>query len=100
MFNVGPLELLLVLAIALIVLGPKKLPEVGRSVGRGLREFRGALSAGPDRESEPLAGIDWSEHGEVPGEEGLAGEERRRREQEEFHRVQAEEEARARRSFS
>ena len=42
--NVGPLELMLVMAIALIVLGPKKLPEVGRSVGKGLREFKGALS--------------------------------------------------------
>ena len=38
--NVGPMELVLVLAVALIVLGPKKLPEVGRSLGRGLREFR------------------------------------------------------------
>jgi sec-independent protein translocase protein TatA len=42
--NVGPLELLVVMIIALIVLGPKRLPEVGRSVGRGLREFRGGLS--------------------------------------------------------
>ncbi len=48
--NVGPLELMLVMAIALIVLGPKKLPEVGRSVGKGLREFKGALS-GASRET-------------------------------------------------
>ena len=48
--NVGPLELMLVMAIALIVLGPKKLPEVGRSVGKGLREFKGALS-GQSRDS-------------------------------------------------
>ncbi|MDP8968543.1 MAG: twin-arginine translocase TatA/TatE family subunit, partial [Actinomycetota bacterium] len=38
-FNLGPGELLLILAIALVVLGPKKLPEVGRSLGRGMREF-------------------------------------------------------------
>ena len=43
--NVGPLELVIVLVIALIVLGPKKLPEFGRSVGRGMREFRGALTS-------------------------------------------------------
>jgi sec-independent protein translocase protein TatA len=43
-FQVGPLELVVVLAIALIVLGPKKLPEVGRSLGRGMREFRSSLS--------------------------------------------------------
>ena len=53
--NVGPLELVVVLVIALIVLGPKKLPEVGRSIGRGLREFKGALSGGEDRD-EPDPG--------------------------------------------
>jgi sec-independent protein translocase protein TatA len=42
--NVGPLELLIVLIIALIVLGPKRLPEVGRSLGKGMREFRDSLS--------------------------------------------------------
>ena len=42
--NVGPMELIIVLVIALIVLGPKKLPDVGRSVGRGMREFKSALS--------------------------------------------------------
>jgi sec-independent protein translocase protein TatA len=47
--NVGPLEILLVAIIALIVLGPQRLPEVARSVGRGMREFRQALSdAGSD----------------------------------------------------
>ena len=51
--NVGPLELVVVLIIALIVLGPKKLPEVGRSVGRGLREFKSALSGGGDEGDEP-----------------------------------------------
>ena len=42
--NIGPMELIIVLAIALIVLGPKKLPEVGRSVGKGMREFKESLS--------------------------------------------------------
>ena len=49
--NVGPMELVLVLAVALIVLGPKKLPEVGRSLGKGMRDFRDALS-GHDRDDE------------------------------------------------
>jgi sec-independent protein translocase protein TatA len=44
-FNVGPLELIIVLAIALIVLGPKKLPEFGKSIGSGMREFKDSLSA-------------------------------------------------------
>jgi len=38
--NIGFPELLIILAIALLIFGPKKLPEVGRSIGRALREFR------------------------------------------------------------
>ena len=53
MFNIGPLELLVVLIIALIVLGPQRLPEVARSVGRGMREFRSALEHDDEDEDEP-----------------------------------------------
>jgi sec-independent protein translocase protein TatA len=42
MGNVGPFELIIILVLALIVFGPKRLPEIGRSVGRGLKEFRRA----------------------------------------------------------
>ncbi|KKM11935.1 hypothetical protein SY88_05935 [Clostridiales bacterium PH28_bin88] len=42
LFNIGPWELILILAVALVVVGPKKLPEMGRAVGNGLREFRKA----------------------------------------------------------
>ena len=42
--SIGPMELIIVLVIALIVLGPKKLPEVGRSVGQGMREFKDSLA--------------------------------------------------------
>jgi sec-independent protein translocase protein TatA len=41
--SIGPLELVVVLAIALIVLGPKRLPDAGKSLGRGIREFKGAI---------------------------------------------------------
>lgn len=41
-FNIGPAELLVVMAIALIVFGPKKLPEIGRGIGSALREFNRA----------------------------------------------------------
>ncbi|MDX6639005.1 MAG: sec-independent protein translocase protein TatA [Solirubrobacteraceae bacterium] len=49
--NVGAPELIIILIIALIVLGPKKLPEVGRSVGKGMREFKESL-AGNDEDEE------------------------------------------------
>lgn len=44
MFNVSPLEMMVIAVIALIVFGPQRLPEMARSVGRGMREFRAALS--------------------------------------------------------
>ena len=52
MANVGPFELIIVLVIALVVLGPKRLPEVGRSVGKGMREFKDALAGERDRKLE------------------------------------------------
>ena len=42
--NVGPLEIAVVLVIVLLVFGPKRLPELGKSVGKGIREFKGSLS--------------------------------------------------------
>lgn len=45
MFNISPLEMIVLLVIALIVLGPQRLPEMARSLGRGMREFRAALSS-------------------------------------------------------
>lgn len=51
-FSVGPMELVIVLVIALVVLGPKRLPEAGKAVGRGLREFKGAISGATSDESE------------------------------------------------
>ena len=42
--GIGPMELVIVLVIALIILGPKRLPEVGRSIGHGMREFKDSIS--------------------------------------------------------
>jgi sec-independent protein translocase protein TatA len=48
--SIGPMELIVVLAIALIVFGPKRLPELGRSLGNGMREFRSSVSGSTDKE--------------------------------------------------
>jgi sec-independent protein translocase protein TatA len=48
----GPLELMVILVIALIVLGPQKLPEAARSVGKGMRELKESLSGDDDDERD------------------------------------------------
>ena len=47
--SIGPMELVIVLVIALLVVGPKKLPELGRSLGGGMREFKDGISGKSDR---------------------------------------------------
>lgn len=54
MFNIGPWELILILIVALIVVGPGKLPEVGKAVGKGLREFKKATSGIQEEITESL----------------------------------------------
>ncbi len=68
--NVGPLELAIVLIIALVVFGPKRLPELGRSLGRGIREFRGSVS-GDHGEPDPSGEI---EPPKEPADKGAEGE--------------------------
>jgi sec-independent protein translocase protein TatA len=61
--NIGPMELIVVLAIALIVLGPKRLPEAGKSLGRGIRQFKASIGGRDDehdddaRHTEPVASV-------------------------------------------
>ena len=65
--NVGPLELAIVLIIALVIFGPKRLPELGRSMGRGIREFRSSI-AGKDDDEEDSSQPAQIEGAEKPGE--------------------------------
>ena len=50
--GIGPMELIVVLVIALVIFGPKKLPDLGRSIGGGMREFKNSIT-GDDREDLP-----------------------------------------------
>lgn len=51
--NIGPMEVIIVLVIALIILGPKKLPEMGKSLGKGMREFKDTIS-GSEKDDETV----------------------------------------------
>lgn len=63
-----PTHLLFILVIALLVLGPKRLPEVGRSLGRGLRDFRHALSGEDTHDEVPLTQTSVTEPAKPSGE--------------------------------
>ncbi len=78
MFNLGPEEILLILILALLVFGPKRLPEVGRTIGRSLREFRRTSEQirsefsmsledeGDDFETQERPGYETPGSGELP----------------------------------
>lgn len=51
--NIGPLEIGIVLLIALVVFGPKRLPSLGRSAGEGLRQFKSSVSDFHEKDSAP-----------------------------------------------
>jgi sec-independent protein translocase protein TatA len=53
MFNsIGPLEIIIVLAILLLIFGPKRLPGLGKSVGTGLREFKDSVTGDKDKDDD------------------------------------------------
>jgi sec-independent protein translocase protein TatA len=50
--NIGPLELAIVLVIALVIFGPKRLPDLGKSLGSGMREFKDSLTGRDDDDDD------------------------------------------------
>ena len=55
MLDISPIQILIVLVIALLVFGPKRLPEMSKSIGRGIREFKGAILDDDDAPRRPPA---------------------------------------------
>jgi len=53
--SLGPMETLLILGLALLVLGPKRLPDAGRAMGRGMREFKDAVTGARADQAELAA---------------------------------------------
>jgi sec-independent protein translocase protein TatA len=52
-FGIGATEMIILLVVILVVFGPKRLPEMGRSLGKGMREFKDSIS-GKDDDDEPV----------------------------------------------
>lgn len=55
--NIGPLEIAIVLVIVLVIFGPKRLPELGKSMGNGIREFKGSITGdkSEDKQAKKLS---------------------------------------------
>jgi len=93
MGNIGPMELVVVLVIALVVLGPKRLPEAGKSIGKGIREFKSAIGGATGSTESRLESWNPDE------DEDLFAEERRAEEARRFEEQQGADEAAARGHF-
>jgi len=66
--NIGPLEIIVVLIIALIVFGPKRLPELGNSLGKGIREFKDSVTGENKDDDEDVKAIQTSQATTTPAE--------------------------------
>ena len=64
--NIGPLELIIVLVIVLLIFGAKRLPEVGRGLGTGMREFKDSVTGKDDDHKELSASNDPQTTGQAP----------------------------------
>ncbi|WP_217924752.1 Sec-independent protein translocase subunit TatA/TatB [Miltoncostaea oceani] len=62
MFDISPVQIMIVLAIALLVFGPKRLPDLGRNLGRGIRDFRDGISG--DGKSDSVTSMEDEFHEE------------------------------------
>jgi sec-independent protein translocase protein TatA len=52
--QIGPMELIIILVIVILVLGPKRIPAAIKSVGKGVRSFRNTVGSGDDDDDDPV----------------------------------------------
>ena len=76
-FNLGVTELLVIMLILLLVFGAKRLPEIGSSMGKGIREFKKSISEVKDSISEPEDGAQSSRQIDAPSDAVRGGEPRK-----------------------
>ena len=68
--NIGAPEIIIILVIVLVIFGPKRLPDLGRSLGRGMREFKDSVTGKDSDRDEELEAGTGSERGETAGATG------------------------------
>lgn len=68
--SVGPTELIIVLVIALVVFGPKRLPDLGRSLGHGMREFKDSISGSAKNNDDDDEPAELGSHAQAPAPAG------------------------------
>ncbi|SRR6266498_2706624 len=72
--NIGPLEIAIVALIVLVIFGPKRLPELGRGLGKGMREFKDSITGKDEERKELKASADTQTSGQAaaPPEQAAA----------------------------
>jgi sec-independent protein translocase protein TatA len=63
--NIGPMELIIVLVVVLVIFGPKRLPQLGRSLGGGMREFKDSVTGKTKDDDVDQLEADARTHGET-----------------------------------
>jgi sec-independent protein translocase protein TatA len=63
--NIGPLELIIVLVVVLVIFGPKRLPQLGRSLGSGMKEFKDSVTGKTKDEEQEKLEAEARAHGEA-----------------------------------